>query len=137
MDIKEIRKSKGLTQRELASKSGVSFSMISKLESGEKTNPSYDTLTKIAAALDVDTSSLLGQTMLDKDTSKEYLLEQLINKMGYSLISDYSEGILGIKYKGAEYEISLDDLDHIYTSSASFIEFQLQDLINRSRKIGH
>ena len=39
-NLKRIRKEKGLTQRELAEKSKVSFSMVSKLESGEQLNPS-------------------------------------------------------------------------------------------------
>ncbi len=52
-NIKKIRKMKGLTQRKLADKSGVSYSMICKLESGEQKNPSLHTLEKIADALDV------------------------------------------------------------------------------------
>ena len=63
MNIKNIRKSIGMTQKELAEKSGVSFSMVSKLESGEKKNPSFDTLNKIAAALKVNTNELLSDTI--------------------------------------------------------------------------
>lgn len=62
-NLKRIRKEKGLTQKELALKSGLSFSMVSKLESGEQTNPSNDTIQKLASALDVITAELL----IDKD----------------------------------------------------------------------
>ena len=58
-NLKRIRKEKGLTQKELATKSGLSFSMVSKLESGEQINPSNETIQKLASALDVITAELL------------------------------------------------------------------------------
>lgn len=50
-NIKIYRKDAGLTQKVLAARSGLSFSMVSKLESGEQTNPSFETLKKIADVL--------------------------------------------------------------------------------------
>lgn len=58
-NIKKHRKKSGLTQKALADKSGLSFSMISKLESGEQLNPSVETLNKIAAALNITPEKLL------------------------------------------------------------------------------
>ena len=51
--IKEARKSKGLTQKELGEKLGIGESRVSKYESG-KENPTLATLQKIADALGVD-----------------------------------------------------------------------------------
>jgi HTH-type transcriptional regulator/antitoxin HipB len=48
--IREARKAKGLTQKELGEKLGVSESTVNQYESG-KQNLTIDTLTKIADAL--------------------------------------------------------------------------------------
>ena len=51
--IKEIRTEKGVSQEELAEKSGVSRVIISGLETGERKNTTVKTLSDIAAALGV------------------------------------------------------------------------------------
>lgn len=56
--IKELREEKRMTQEELSEKSGVSRSIISKLEQKKPVNMLTDTLSKIANALDVKVSSL-------------------------------------------------------------------------------
>ena len=48
--LKNVRKTRGLTQEELSALSGVSTRHISKIEKGVM-NPSYEILTHIAAAL--------------------------------------------------------------------------------------
>lgn len=52
--IKRIRKERGLTQKELANLSGLSFSAVNKVENGERTEPSFITLYKISNVLGVD-----------------------------------------------------------------------------------
>ena len=56
--IKELREEKRMTQEELSEKSGVSRSIISKLEQEKPVNMLTDTLSKIANALDVKVSFL-------------------------------------------------------------------------------
>lgn len=56
--IKELRKAMGLTQVDLAEKSGVSRTIISGLESGTTTVTSTATLLKLAKALDVTIDEL-------------------------------------------------------------------------------
>jgi len=51
--LKQIRKQKGLTQMELAAKSGIHQTLISRLEKGQIKNPSYRVVTQLAAALRV------------------------------------------------------------------------------------
>lgn len=53
MNIRELRISKKITQRQLAEKTGISQQHISKIENGEIT-PTYATLEKIAKALDCE-----------------------------------------------------------------------------------
>lgn len=56
--LRSVRKRRGLSQRELAAGSGVSVSLIRKLEQGEITDTSLATLHKLASALHVTTSTL-------------------------------------------------------------------------------
>ncbi|MCL2461411.1 MAG: helix-turn-helix domain-containing protein [Defluviitaleaceae bacterium] len=58
MNIKAVRKSKKITQAELSELSGLCRSYICDLE-GDRYNPSVDTLTKLAEALETDPASLM------------------------------------------------------------------------------
>jgi transcriptional regulator with XRE-family HTH domain len=59
--VREVRKRRGLTQRELSRLSGVSLSLITKLESGEYGHTRLETLHKLAAVLAVPTSALTAE----------------------------------------------------------------------------
>ena len=56
--IAQIRKKKGMTQEQLAEKSGVSRTIISFLESGKTATTTTATLLKIAGALGCDVSDI-------------------------------------------------------------------------------
>lgn len=56
--IKQLRLQKGVTQQELASKTGINDANIRKYESGRQ-NPKLETIEKIALALDVSPSVLI------------------------------------------------------------------------------
>lgn len=56
--IKEARKRTGMTQKQLAEKLGISYVNISQLEN-EQRAPKYDTIQRIAAALDVEWTELV------------------------------------------------------------------------------
>lgn len=56
--ILEMRKKKGITQEELARKSGVSRAILSGLESGKITTTTTKTLVRIAQALDCTVSDI-------------------------------------------------------------------------------
>lgn len=58
--LKTLREGKGLSQVDLAKKASVGRTYIVKLESGDKKNPSLDTLKKLAKALGVPVTELLG-----------------------------------------------------------------------------
>ena len=58
--IKEIRTEKGVSQEELAEKSGVSRVIISGLETGERKNTTVKTLSDIAAALGVNVCDIFS-----------------------------------------------------------------------------
>ena len=57
--LKQLRQAQGLTQDALGKKVGVSYAYISMLESGAKTNPTIDTLKRLAKALKVTVGELV------------------------------------------------------------------------------
>ena len=67
--IQEVRKSRGMTQSELAQKVDLSTKYISNIECGFKT-PTMDTFVAIANALQCDANSLLTD-VLDVTTGRE------------------------------------------------------------------
>lgn len=60
--LKEIRRAKGISQRELAKKVGVDFSYISKIENDRLAPPAADTIVKICKALAISPDDLLAVT---------------------------------------------------------------------------
>ncbi len=57
--LRELRRSRGISQRDLAEKVGVDFSYISKIENDRLPPPAADTIVKICNALEVSPDSLL------------------------------------------------------------------------------
>ncbi|MGW8377715.1 helix-turn-helix transcriptional regulator [Streptomyces sp. ODS28] len=58
--LRDVRKRRGMTQRELASESGVSLSLIRKLEQGEREDTRLETVRALAVALRVPTTRLVA-----------------------------------------------------------------------------
>lgn len=58
--IRDLRGAKGLTQEQLAKRAKVTRGYLAQLEAGHKTNPSLPMLRKIAKALGVPVTELLG-----------------------------------------------------------------------------
>ena len=54
MTLRDIRRAKELTQERLAEMSGVDQSTISNLENGNIENPTWETVGRLATALDVE-----------------------------------------------------------------------------------
>ncbi|MDB2160464.1 helix-turn-helix transcriptional regulator [Clostridium butyricum] len=64
-NLKLLRMNKGLTQKELAEKSGITRESIGNYERGDRTPPT-DVLIKIAAALEININDLLYSTNEEK-----------------------------------------------------------------------
>lgn len=61
--LKKARQAKTLTQQALATKANVGQGMVSRLERGLVSHPTWDTVAQIAAALEMDPRELqFGQT---------------------------------------------------------------------------
>lgn len=62
MNIKNLCKKSNLSFKTLSEKSGISLTYIYELERGSKTNPSMETILKLANALEVSISELLDES---------------------------------------------------------------------------
>lgn len=57
--LRELRIKKGLTQQALSAKTGIAQGVISDIESGATQNPRFDTVVKLADALECPLSDFL------------------------------------------------------------------------------
>ncbi len=57
--LKKLREQKGWTQAELATRAGVTPEYVTMLERGARTNPTIETLKRLAKALGVPVAELL------------------------------------------------------------------------------
>jgi transcriptional regulator with XRE-family HTH domain len=58
--LRELRKAKGLYQKELADKVGVDFTYLSRLENDRRRPPKENTISALAEVLEVDPDELLA-----------------------------------------------------------------------------
>jgi HTH-type transcriptional regulator, competence development regulator len=71
--LRELRRSKGISQRDLADEVGVDFSYISKVENDRLPPPAGDTIVKICEALETSPEELLAATGKMSTDVKEML----------------------------------------------------------------
>lgn len=80
--LAQLRKSRGLSARQLAKQSGVSQAYISQIERGVYNNPQPDILEKLAKALNVSQMELLIQAGIVRENKElETAIESNINKL--------------------------------------------------------
>ena len=101
--IKKARNKAGLTQKQLAIKLGVSFTLVSQYERGTR-NPKPETLDRIATALGMTLETLLDEAFLYEDGENEHY-SRMIASIGKSLFSE------------AKQEETLDALFEIFANS--------------------
>lgn len=109
--IREIRKARNLTQRQLAEKVGINFTYLSRVENDrldDDQTPREDTLQKIANALETDADELLllarripdafRERILSKPgifrrilTLSDQALEEMLNEVGEPSPADETE----------------------------------------------
>lgn len=87
--IKELRKAKGLKQKELAEKAGISANALSLIEKGE-TMPHKDTIKKIVESLGVPETYVLFFAIESSDVpeDKRQVFDQLHNSIKNLIKSD-------------------------------------------------
>lgn len=142
--IKYYRKNLKITQAEMAAKLELPRSTYAHYENNTR-EPSTEILDKIANILGISKFDLLYDIdklkeqlyeVENKSNSKDYFLEQYIHTLGYEIIKEMENGYLILKSKDGEYEITQNDIDNLENNSKSFIEYNLYEIIKRSRKVG-
>lgn len=83
--IRHFRKGKGWTQEQLANAIGVKRAIISKYESG-MVSPSYNMVQKIAAALDIPVTELVGD---EGRIITEKMLDEEVERVFFYKLDDY------------------------------------------------
>ncbi|MEB3100203.1 helix-turn-helix domain-containing protein [Ferviditalea candida] len=71
-DLRNLRKSKGFTIREVANRSGVSTAYISQLENGNRGIPSPEILMRLSDGLNISYTDLMAMAGYLKDPSEPY-----------------------------------------------------------------
>jgi len=61
VNIKKLRKQKHLSQDKLARLADIPYNTLVKIESGKSSNPTFETLVKLADALQVSIDELAGR----------------------------------------------------------------------------
>ncbi|MBT2657096.1 helix-turn-helix transcriptional regulator [Bacillus sp. ISL-18] len=113
-NIYELRKKRGLTLSELASRSEISKSYLSNIERGLNQNPSINVLKKISLVLNVELKTLLKAEVSNEDTvfDKEWI-----------------DLVIELKERGID-KIQLQE----YKTLIEFIKWQNQNITNKDKK---
>jgi transcriptional regulator with XRE-family HTH domain len=105
--LRELRKRNDLTLGDLERASGVSKGYLSQLEGGGAKNPGIDAVTKIARALGVPISELLGESPAEGQSQdrlpaglKGFLDEAAAQ--GAEVTDEDVKMLLGIRYRGRQ-----------------------------------
>ncbi|MGM0214179.1 helix-turn-helix domain-containing protein [Enterococcus sp. AZ109] len=85
--LKALRNSKGFGVNQLALKSGVSASNISRFERGERKDPTLETVKKLAKALGVSISYFEDDTIHPADRIAAHLDEHIIEEQLEDIIN--------------------------------------------------
>lgn len=94
-NIKSVRKSKGLSQEELAVKLNVVRQTISKWEQGLSV-PDSDMLIAISEALETPVSTLLGEKMIESETDDIKAISEKLEIINLQLAQRQITWILGL-----------------------------------------
>lgn len=154
--IKEKRKSKNITQTQLANILDKSLSSIQKYESGDVEIP-HSIVEKIAETLDTTVTYLLGYDKLQKQLDELRLFKEELKLLGcnleeincikednpeviscklndterYCANCDIKETCYLITYNNATVKVPIHDFENLREHFKSYMRFMLMELINK------
>lgn len=133
-NIRALRKRQGLTQKELGDRCGMADSAVRHYES-DRGNPTQETLQRIAAALEVSVSDLLGQEEKPQRVRPWGLfLQEKLASVGCSLGAYEEDAYIWINYPDGTLEVTEADLKELDASTDLFLRFQLHELREKRKK---
>lgn len=117
--ISELRKTKGVTQEELAKYVGVSAQAVSKWENGGV--PDTELLPKIADYFEISIDSLFGRSMTDDKNLKSALIKNVYNtpddqrfKVAFNYCWDIERALMPNNFV-IDYQDSIEDNEKMFT----------------------
>ncbi|MFV0516523.1 MAG: helix-turn-helix domain-containing protein [Aminipila sp.] len=136
-NIKNARKSKGLSQSELGAALSVSQAMIAQYENGVR-NPKFETIKKIAEKLDVPLGLFLEGVwdIYMEDVKTDFSLdngafnrglEELLKSYGYYIDYDEQRELLLVSHGSKSAYITEDEYDALIESVISYFAFLLKE----------
>ena len=124
--IKNYRKIASLTQKELGNLAGVATGTIQQYELGLR-QPRIEQLDKIATALNVSVSDLLGTVPHNSQFWSSYL-EDKLKQIGYYITYNEEDAMIFIESPEGTLEVSDEDLKELDNSTVSYFQFKLEEL---------
>lgn len=144
-NIKKYRRAAMLTQHELAEKCECAAGTIQQYELGKR-QPRIEQLKKIALALSVQVSDLIGgYTGEPTNISPEYPiafpgLERKAAEIGYNIRYIYNQesddySTIVIDYPdGSTLSVSISDIENLNTETDIYLKFRLEELRNKIKE---
>lgn len=133
--LADLRAEKKWSQRELAEKSGISNTEISRIESGKRTNPNPSTLRALAGALQVEYRDFMELAGYIEDVHDQDKFNELRFKNSDGSFIDVRQGVkemfrrdeewANIAYKVAR-ELSNEDRDILKHLAKKFLEIKIK-----------
>lgn len=127
--IRSIRKNKGISQKELSRKSGISISYIQQLEYEIKENPSLDILTSIANALDVKLTELTEEYDVIRNGNNSKSFHGRVPFPGdfseENIKNELSKIILGVSESTEKGILDKDMLKYLADETYNYIKYLL------------
>ena len=109
--VRELRERRGWTMGQLAAYADVSTSYISKLEAGKVAAPAVDVLQRLARALRVDASMLLGGGAPESDPVD--LLRQALTKLERAERVNLCDRELSLAFEEVGGDFTAEEIDSI------------------------
>lgn len=132
--LKEILRAKSLTIKQLAEVSGVSINTLYSITKRDSERVDDVLIQRIAAALGVSVSDLLGQEKQEAQHGPwSFSLEQKLAAVGCSIGFYEEDAALWINYPAGTLEVTEEELKALNDSADSFLRFKLAEL-KESRK---
>lgn len=141
--IKEVRKRKGLTQREMADKLNLAYSTYSNYENNHR-EPSFDIIEQAADILGVTLEYLMGLAETSSNLKKDYTLNKSVfidylYSLGYSvetpLNTDEGSSNHYIRTDDEIYKIYYKDFSNFQKECSSIITSLMKHFLDRSPRL--
>lgn len=130
LNIKDARKKKKMTQRELADHIGKVESSIRKYEKGEVEVPN-SVLEQIASTLDTTLSDLIG---ISPSKDDRWNFEKYLESIGYKIFRDDPEHRPFLSAPYGTYLLEYGDLEHFKEVSEAYLKYTIDSTLKNRKK---